>query len=71
MYKQSEFGGVIVIRLVIYFGELVKVALKGRVGKRVGGGRGYRTAGLLWPLCVCECIFLLWWRVCVSGTAGD
>jgi hypothetical protein len=34
MYKQSELGGVMVIRLVIDFGELVKVALKRGGGKR-------------------------------------
>jgi hypothetical protein len=28
MYKQSKLGGVMVIRLVIDYGELVKVALK-------------------------------------------
>jgi hypothetical protein len=34
--KQFQLRQVIVTRLVIDFGELVKVALKGRMGKEVG-----------------------------------
>jgi hypothetical protein len=38
IYKQSELGGVIVIMVVINYGELVKVALNNRrVLKGVGG----------------------------------
>jgi hypothetical protein len=37
IYKQSELGRVMVIRLVIDLGELVKVALNVGMGKGVGG----------------------------------
>jgi hypothetical protein len=49
-----------VIRLVIDFGELVKVLLrKGGVGKVVG--RWLRGGGcwVLWPLCVFACIYFV------------
>jgi hypothetical protein len=62
---------VIVIRLVIDFGELVKVALKGGVGKGLGGcGKRY---GSCWVSCPCVCLgvfLLLSWKVLVSGIAG-
>jgi hypothetical protein len=57
-----------VIRLVIDYGELVKVALKwGGWDEWVGGLRGMGTAGFCGP-CVCLDVFLLlYWWVFVSG----
>jgi hypothetical protein len=58
VYKQWELGQVMVIRLVTDFGGLVKVALKGGAGKRVGGGgRGMEAAGFPGPwvyFCCCS-----------------
>jgi hypothetical protein len=60
IYKQWNLGGLMVIRLVIDFGELVKVALKmgEGVGKGLGGGE---VGGLLsfCGSCVCFDVFLL------------
>jgi hypothetical protein len=59
-----------VIRLVIDFGELVKVALKGRVEKGVGEwGKVMGATGFCDP-CVYLEVFLFQWRVLVSGIAG-
>jgi hypothetical protein len=59
-----------VSRLVIDFGELVKVALKGGCRRRDGCIReeiwGY---WVLWPLCVFGCISVVV-EVLVSGIAG-
>jgi hypothetical protein len=52
MYKQSELGRVLVIRVVIDFEELVKVALKRGHRKRGGQGKRYVSYWVLWPLCV-------------------
>jgi hypothetical protein len=48
---------VMVIRLVIDLGELVKLALKREVSKGVDGwGNRYGCCWVLWPLCVFGCI---------------
>jgi hypothetical protein len=61
IYKQSELGRVMVIRLVIDLGELVKVALK-KAGRQekwwVGELRGMGFAWFCGP-CVCLGVFLL------------
>jgi hypothetical protein len=61
IYKQSELGRVMVIRLVIDLGELVKVALK-KAGRQekwwVGELRGMGVAWFCGP-CVCLGVFLL------------
>jgi hypothetical protein len=46
-----------VVRLVIDLGELVKVALKRRMGKGVGGLRGMWASGFCDPY-VCFSVFL-------------
>jgi hypothetical protein len=52
IYKQWEFGMVMVIRLGTDFGKLIKVTLKGGQ-KRVGGwGIRYVDCCVLWP-CAC------------------
>jgi hypothetical protein len=52
-------GVVMVIRIDIDFGKLVKVALRGRWEKGwVGGGSGKGDAGFCGP-CVCLGVFLL------------
>jgi hypothetical protein len=53
IYKQWELGQVMVIKLVIDFGELVKVVLK-----RWGEGSGIGAAGFC-NACVCLGVFLL------------
>jgi hypothetical protein len=59
IYKQWELGWVMIIRLVIDLWELVKVALKGGVGKGwVGGDRGMGAARFC-GLCVCLGVFLM------------
>jgi hypothetical protein len=50
---------VMVIRLVIDFGELVKVVLKRRGGKRGGWGKRYGGCWVLWPLCELGCISVI------------
>jgi hypothetical protein len=45
-----------VIRLIIYFGELVKVALKKGGRKRGGWVKMYGSCWGLWLLCVLVCI---------------
>jgi hypothetical protein len=48
---------VMVIRLFTNFEELVKVVIKGELGKRVGRwGKSYGGCWVLWPLCVFGCI---------------
>jgi hypothetical protein len=61
IYKQLELGGVIVIKLAIDFGELVKVELKKTVRQEkwwVSGLRGIWASGFCGP-CVCLGVFLL------------
>jgi hypothetical protein len=61
-----------VMRVVIDFGELVKVALKkGRAGKGVGGLRGMGAAWFCGP-CMCFGVFLLLecMGVCVKDCRG-
>jgi hypothetical protein len=68
--NSGSWGRVMVIRLVVNFGELVKVALKkggkkGWMGKRYGGSWG------LWPLFVFECIsFVVVDGACVKDCRG-
>jgi hypothetical protein len=54
----SVGGGVMVIKLIMDYGELVSVALKeGGMGKRVVGWvESYEDCWVLWPLCVFGCI---------------
>jgi hypothetical protein len=56
---------------VIDFGKLVKVTRKrgARLGVDVCGVR-YGSDGFCGP-CVCLGVFLLQWRIVVSGIAGD
>jgi hypothetical protein len=71
-----------VIRLVIDFGELVKVALKRGAGDKgwVGGGRGVEAAGFCGPyVCLvyfccsggCLCQGLQGLGLCTAGTVGQ
>jgi hypothetical protein len=69
--NSGSWGGVMVIRVVIYFGELAKVKLKsGAMGKGVDGGRDKGTAGVCGSH-VCLSVFLLSWRVLVLVIAGS
>jgi hypothetical protein len=70
-------GGVMVIRLVTDYGELVKV----RAGKRVGGYvKSYGGCWVLWPFCVfwsisvvvveSVCVRICRGLVCAVGRVG-
>jgi hypothetical protein len=58
---------VIVIRLVIDFGEFIKAVLKRGVG---GWEKRYGSCWVLWPLCVFGYIFVVVEGACVRDFRG-
>jgi hypothetical protein len=66
-----NWGGVMVIGLVIDFGELVKVSQKRGGRKRGGLVKRYGGCWVLWPLCVFGFIsFVVVEGVCVRDCLG-